>query len=95
LLEDPTFGKYLGDFDEDRLTYAWRSADPHLDVLQKRLVDIAESAAQIEEAPLDTFMKIGEAVVHAAGRGPSKARHAVAAGGADRGAPRLTEPWFC
>ncbi len=95
LHDDPSFGRFLGEFDEDRLTFRWESADPRLDVLQKRLVEIAEQAASNEETSLETFMRIGGAVVRAAGRAPSRARHEVAAGGVDRSAPRLTEPWFC
>ena len=66
LLRDPGFRSLLGDFDEDRLTYAWQSANPRLDVLQRRLLEIAERAAQTDAPSLETFIEIGEAVVDAA-----------------------------
>ena len=95
LHNDPNFGDFFGDFDEDRLSYAWQSMDPRLDALQNRLVKIAEHASQQEESSLETFIKIGEAVVGAAGTGSARSRIEFAAPSVDRRAPRLTEPWFC
>ena len=96
LLGDSGFRSLLEDFDEERLTYAWRSADPRLDVLQKRILEIAERAAQTDAPLLGTFVEIGEAAVDAADYAPlAMGGFEMAAVGVERNTPRLTEPWFC
>ncbi len=95
LLRDPGFRSLLGDFDEDRLTYTWQSANPRMDVLQRRLLGIAESAAQTDAPSLETFIEIGEAVVDAADYPSLVGSFEMAAAGVERNTPRLTEPWFC
>ena len=95
LLRDPGFRSLLGDFDEDRLTYTWQSANPRMDVLQRRLLEIAERAAQTEAPSLETFIEIGETVAGAADYPPLAGNFEMAAVGVERNTPRLTEPWFC
>lgn len=95
LLRDPGFRSLLGGFDEDRLSYIWRSANPRLDVLQRRLLEIAESAAEADAPLLETFVEIGEAAVDAADYSPDAGNFGTAAAGVERNTPRLTEPWFC
>ncbi len=95
LLRDPGFRSLLGGFDEDRLSHIWRSANPRLDVLQRRLLEIAESAAEADAPLLETFVEIGEAAVDAADYSPHAGNFGTAAAGVGRNTPRLTEPWFC
>jgi radical SAM superfamily enzyme YgiQ (UPF0313 family) len=82
----------VGAYDAERLTWTWSSADPAVDALQRRLVDLVQ-AANGEPLPT-TFGRIRAAVYEAAGRGEALAPELVplAAGDAH---PRLTEPWFC
>ena len=95
LLRDPAFRALLGEFDSERLTYSWRSADTRLDDLQKRLLEMAESAAQTDAPLVDTFIEMGEAVVDAADHAPLEGGFEMATAGVERNTPRLTEPWFC
>jgi radical SAM superfamily enzyme YgiQ (UPF0313 family) len=82
----------VGSYDPERLTWTWSSADPAVDALQRRLVDLIQDADG--EALPTTFGRIRAAVYEAAGRGQALAPELVplAAGDAH---PRLTEPWFC
>ncbi len=95
LLRDPAFRALLGEFDAERLTYTWRSADRRLDDLQRRLLEIAERAAQTESPLPETFIEMGEAVVDAADDASLAGSLEMASVGVERNTPRLTEPWFC
>ena len=95
LLRDPAFRAVLGEFDTERLTYTWRSADRRLDELQRRLLEIAERAAQTEAPLPETFTEMGEAVVDAAGYPHLMGGFEMATAGVERNTPKLTEPWFC
>ncbi|MCY3801295.1 MAG: CUAEP/CCAEP-tail radical SAM protein [Chloroflexi bacterium] len=95
LLRDPAFRALLGDFDAERLTYTWRSADRRLDDLQRRLLEIAERAAQTDAPLPETFTEMGEAVVDAADDASLAGSLEMVSVGVERNTPRLTEPWFC
>ncbi|HWH34423.1 MAG TPA: CUAEP/CCAEP-tail radical SAM protein, partial [Acidimicrobiales bacterium] len=43
LLEHPDLAAYLGDYDVEHLGYRWRSADPAMDELQRRLAERVEA----------------------------------------------------
>jgi hypothetical protein len=94
LLDDPSLR--LGRYDAERLTWTWSSADPAVDALQRRLVELVGAAATDADPLPATFQRIRAAVYEAAGRPGAGALAPelvpLAAGDAR---PRLTEPWFC
>jgi len=90
---DATLCESLGDYDAERLTYAWSAADPMVDLLQARLAALTEQAAAAGEAAPETFVRVRAAALEVAG---IEAEPAVAIPqGSTEGRPRLTEPWFC
>ena len=92
----------LGDYDDERLGYAWASPDPRLDRLQERLSQVAEQAG-VESWPAQQVYDTVRAVTLAglgvdgdAGGRPApeiEARLRSPLPPDDR--PRLTEAWFC
>jgi radical SAM superfamily enzyme YgiQ (UPF0313 family) len=84
----------VGPYDAERLTWTWSSADPAVDALQRRLVELVEADAANGEALPTTFGRIRAAVYEAAGRGQALAPELVPLAAGDA-RPRLTEPWFC
>ncbi len=90
---DATLHESLGDYDAERLTYAWRAGDPMVDLLQARLAALTEQAAADAEPAHETFARVRAAALEVAG---IEAEPAVAIPqGSTEGRPRLTEPWFC
>lgn len=89
LLDRPELAPYLGSYDAQRLSFQWQAADPQVDALQARLVELA--AAGVGDPPGAVFLRVSAAVREAAKRGPEPA----ALAGSSRPRPRLTEPWFC
>ena len=79
LLDRPDFE--VGPFDEERLTYTWRSP---LDALHAELAALVEAAGDAAEPPDETYARVRAAV----GAPPI----AVSARAEP---PRLTESWFC
>jgi radical SAM superfamily enzyme YgiQ (UPF0313 family) len=90
---DATLRESLGDYDAERLTYAWRAADPMVDLLQARLVALTEQAAAAGEPGTETFVRVRAAALEVAGI-ESEPALAIPQGSTE-GRPRLTEPWFC
>lgn len=90
---DPTLRRSLGDYDDERLTYAWSASDPMVDLLQARLAALTEQAATAGEPAPETFARVWAAAREIAG---FEAEPALAIPqGSTEGRPRLTEPWFC
>jgi radical SAM superfamily enzyme YgiQ (UPF0313 family) len=90
---DPELGERLGDYDPERLSYAWTAADPMVDLLQARLAELTERSAAVGEAAPEAFAGVRAAVREVAGLDREPA-FAIPAGSTE-GRPRLTEPWFC
>jgi len=90
LLDRPEIAPYLGDYDEDRLTYEWQAGDSQLDLLHGELAEIVEADVAAEVDSVSTFGTLYKAVAHAAGR-PT----ALPDLGDVEPRPRLTEAWFC
>ncbi len=81
---------HLTGYDPAALGYSWRSADPAMDELQRRLAATAESGSAPGVDQLETLARMTEMIGEEAG--------VVIPAGAPAGAadpPRLTEPWFC
>lgn len=92
ILQVPEIEPYLGAYDPEALSYAWKSADPEMDRLAATLVDIAEAGAASGQPVLDTFLAQWLAVVE--GSDFDRPPDAIDQG-ATTGRPKLTEPWFC
>ncbi len=82
----------LGAYDAELLTYTWRSPDPRVDALQRRIAALAEAGAAAGEPVSTTYLKIRTAALAAAERA---GRPLAIPAGSTEGRPRLTEPWFC
>jgi len=90
---DPVLREALGPYDDERLTYTWRSADPMVDLLQARLAELVEGSVAAGEPAAEAFAGVRAAVLEVAGTGVEE-ELAIPAGSTE-GRPRLTEPWFC
>jgi hypothetical protein len=84
LLGHPDLAPHLGEYDAERSTYTWVSADPAMDQLQARAAALVEH----RQAAGDDIPTIYQALRAECGLAPANVVM-----GADR--PRLTEPWFC
>ncbi|MEZ5322808.1 MAG: CUAEP/CCAEP-tail radical SAM protein [Microthrixaceae bacterium] len=95
LVEQPVMSPFLREYVPERLGYEWRSRDPRLDDLQRRIASLVEAAAA-SGLPVDTtYAQVRRMVAAAAGReddGWAPDEDTVAAA---RSRPRLTEAWFC
>jgi hypothetical protein len=89
MLAVPDLAPYLENYDAERLTYRWRSADPAVDRLQREIATAVAQDADIKEDPVLTLSKVAEVVSRYTGR------PAVRFSPAGREVPRLSEPWFC
>jgi radical SAM superfamily enzyme YgiQ (UPF0313 family) len=86
-------------FNEEKLVYPWRHANPRVDVLCERLQQLVHSGEKMKLPRARIFDHIEEAAYEAAGRGDTDAHGArsrtmpVLASRAT--IPYLNEPWYC
>jgi hypothetical protein len=85
LLDHPDLAPFLGEWDDRRLTYEWRAADPSVDELQRRLSELVERSTAAGDDALTSYAKVRAAC----GMDP------VHLSTLTRDRPRLTESWFC
>ncbi len=85
LLEVPDLVPYLDGYDDEMLGWQWHTADPQIDALQARLVDLHTSG-------LAAGWSVGDLYVGLAGEIMGSPEYTVSVA---EGRPRLTEPWFC
>lgn len=101
LLDDPDGLAWLGQLDEEALSYSWQHPDPRIDALQREVQAIVERAASEREPIPATFTTIRQlasewldapmpALVGAGASGDTGALRR-----ARRPVPHLSEPWFC
>jgi hypothetical protein len=83
LLDHPDLVPHLGAWDHERMSYAWRAADPAIDELQLEVAALVESRSDDDELAV-------YADVRAAFGAPP-----VDLSSCTTGRPRLTESWFC
>jgi hypothetical protein len=83
LLDHLDLAPHLGDWDDERMSYAWTAAAPGIDDLQLELAALVEARADDDE--LAVYADIRAAV----GAAP------VDLAACTTGRPRLTESWFC
>jgi len=86
LLSHPDVIPHLGPYDAERASYAWHSADPAMDDLQRRLAALVEERLEAGDSIPAVYGQIRDALGLAPV--PVDAHRAEAV-------PRLTEPWFC
>ena len=86
LLTHPDLAPYLGSYDAERSSYMWRSADPTMDDLHRRLAALVEQRL----AAADDITSVYQALRAECGLAPAVVRTASSAS-----RPRLTESWFC
>lgn len=94
--DDPIVVAAISGYDTNELGFAWKSADPLLDELQRAVAERAESAAT-ESEPLDaTYSALRTLVFDALGKNDPGAPAPVAPLGPPPSERlRLSEPWFC
>jgi radical SAM superfamily enzyme YgiQ (UPF0313 family) len=93
MLQVPEMEPYLGPYDPDALSYAWRASDARTVPLQARIAEIVETR-QADGVPApEIFCDVRDAVRGALGLKPADRASVLARVRAD--VPRLTEPWFC
>jgi radical SAM superfamily enzyme YgiQ (UPF0313 family) len=99
LLELPDVQQMIEPFDQEKLVYPWRHADPRVDALCERLQEIVHTGERTKVPRARIFECIEEAANKAAGRGDMKApavrsrRVPLLASRAT--IPYLNEPWYC
>jgi hypothetical protein len=86
LLDHPDLAPHLGAYAEDRGSYAWTSADPAMDELQRTLTQLVELSVSQDRDIGSTYNAIREAC----GLEPLTIDATKVAL-----IPRLSEPWFC
>jgi radical SAM superfamily enzyme YgiQ (UPF0313 family) len=92
VLDIPGAWDLVGDYDEEALSYVWRSHDPSVDELQARLAARAERHAAGDGSLVETLTDMWMMALETAGADGVTPQIPA---GAITGRPRLTEPWFC
>jgi radical SAM superfamily enzyme YgiQ (UPF0313 family) len=94
LLDLPEAQALIGDLDESRLSYTWRSPDPRLDALQRDLENMVQSCAAQDIPRRAVFRRIWERAYQEVGDAAGKVPFPDLPP-ASRFVPYLTEPWYC
>ena len=94
LLNRPEMLPHLRGYDEERLTFEWRAADPRSDELQEELAGIVERGVAEESSDAVLFERMWTAVRAAAPEAPAESPPDISARPLPS-RPKLTEPWFC
>ena len=81
LLQHPDLMPHLDEWNDERSTYEWTSADPTMDELQRTLATLVEGDGD----PVELYARVREV----AGAPPVDLSRVTT------GRPRLTETWFC
>ncbi len=93
LLELPDIASLVGEFDSERLVYAWRHSDPAMDALAENISRIVVEAEKRRESRSQTFERIWNAAAALEGaNGHAPFRHIASS---LRPVPYLSEPWYC
>jgi radical SAM superfamily enzyme YgiQ (UPF0313 family) len=94
LLERPAVQPFLGPLDQGAFIYQWTHPDPRMDELHQAVTHYVEKAAQADEDPALTFLRV-RALAQAARDGREPAAVACQVSPSRSRPPRLSEPWFC
>jgi radical SAM superfamily enzyme YgiQ (UPF0313 family) len=93
MLGVPELAPYLGPYDAESLSYAWRAADERTVSLQRRITKLVDEGQRTEKTITEVFCDVRDAVLGAAGI--ERAGRDLILAGSTEGRPGLTEPWFC
>ncbi len=86
LLAHPDLDAHLGDYQPERRSWSWQSADPAADALQKELAELVEQKTAAGDSAIDIYNSIRTACALPALVINPEAFTTV---------PRLSEAWFC
>lgn len=92
LVDRPEMGTVLGAYDRDLLTYRWASANPDMDAIARELASIAARDADRGSDHTETILEMWKTALAFLGGDVMAAQIPAEA---NKGRPRLTEPWFC
>jgi radical SAM superfamily enzyme YgiQ (UPF0313 family) len=95
LLERHELRPHLAQLDEAAFTYRWTHPDARMDRLNADVSALVDQASRQGNDPADTFRKIQDLALTAAGQEPVPARGKDSAHRRRHLAPHLSEPWFC
>lgn len=93
LLELDDVRNAIADFDSSGLIYPWTHADARMDMLSKRVQELANAGDRSKRSRSDTFMCIWRLANELADE--SAAADALGAKLSARRVPHFTEPWYC
>jgi radical SAM superfamily enzyme YgiQ (UPF0313 family) len=98
LLDLPDFQQFAEPFDEEKLVYPWKHADPRVDALCERLQEVVHSSEKMNRLRGRIFECVEQATHDAMGR-VDETRAARARGmpvlPSRAAIPYLNEPWYC
>ncbi|RDD62931.1 CUAEP/CCAEP-tail radical SAM (seleno)protein [Ferruginivarius sediminum] len=92
ILELDEMADYLGDFDSEKLSYAWAPGDPSADALQVRVRDAVQAGERENAGRRAIFQQVWEIAHEACGRIAPPLPPARAD---SRPVPAMSEPWYC
>jgi radical SAM superfamily enzyme YgiQ (UPF0313 family) len=98
LLELTEVKKIIGEFDEAKLCYPWRHADPRVDELHRAVLERVGQGAEVGASRRAVFSDARTLVRNAL---PADSSLRIALSGelpaqaAPRNVPAMTEPWYC
>jgi len=97
LLELSDIREIVEPFDEEKLVYPWRHANPRVDALCERLQQVVHSGEKMKLPRARIFDHIEEAAYEAAGRAHTDLEryHTMPILASRATIPYLNEPWYC
>ena len=92
ILELKEMNQFLGDFDAEKLSYSWKSADQHVDELQSKVYEAIQLGVSESASRREIFEKVWILAHNACEQSvpalpPERAESAPV--------PAMSEPWYC
>ena len=92
ILELKEMNQFLGDFDAEKLSYSWESADQHVDELQSKVYEAIQLGVSESASRREIFEKVWILAHKACEQSvpalpPERAESAPV--------PAMSEPWYC
>ncbi len=93
LLQLPEMAKYIGEFDQQALSYSWKNLDPRVEKLCLMVQKIVEEGAKNDQPRASTFIDIWQAAhtIDSSRIGILPVTSDLSGGAM----PSMSEPWFC
>jgi hypothetical protein len=92
ILELDEMADYLGDFDSEKLSYAWTPGDPSADALHVRVREAVQAGERENAGRRAIFQRVWEIAHEACGRIAPPLPPVRAESGP---VPAMSEPWYC